>query len=193
MGMHALGQVPHASDAGRGIQALGQVPHASDAGMGIQALGQVPHAGNAGRGMLTSSGRVAMSWLRRLSERMERVRIVHGDWFRCLNNHFGGSDTAVFLDPPYRSYEELYGVGAPVAEAVAVWASQNSHLRIALCGHKGDYDLPGWEIMEWSRKRLTYSGKQTTDQECVWYSPSCLQPEKFRQMRLGLEGLEVTE
>lgn len=153
-----------ASDAGRGIQATGQVPHASDAGRGYEAL-------------LTSSGRAAWLWLHNLADRLERVRVVHGDWSRCLNNHFGGNDTAVFLDPPYRSYEKLYGVSTPVADAVEAWARENAHLRVALCGHKGDYDLPNWDAVEWSRGRLTYAGGKTTDAECVWYSPACLPRE----------------
>lgn len=153
---------------------------ATSAGMGIQAIGKVPHAGNAGRGttFLTSCGLTALRWLGRIAERLERVRVVHGDWTRCLNNHFGGDDTAVFLDPPYRAYEKLYGNATPVADAVETWARENAHLRVALCGHIGDYDLPGWDVVEWSRGRLTYSGGKTTDKECVWYSPPCLQPMK---------------
>ncbi len=175
MGIQAAGKVPHAGNAGRGIQATGQVPHASNAGRGIQAAGQVPHASNAGRGIhpLTSSGAVAHRWLRQLSDRLERVRVVHGDWSRCLNNHYGANRTAVFLDPPYRAYEKVYGVATPVAEAVAAWARENAHLRIAICGHAGDYDLPGWDAVPWNRGRLTYSGKKTTGKECVWYSPVC--------------------
>ena len=175
-----------ATSAGRGIQAIGQVPHAGNAGRGIQAIGQVPHASDAGRGetaLLTSGGRTAWRWLHKLAARLERVRVVHGDWSRCLNNHFGGNDTAVFLDPPYRSYEKLYGDGAPVADAVEAWARDNAHLRIALCGHRGDYDLSGWEVVEWDRGKLTYSGGKTTDKECVWYSPPCdkilRQPEQL--------------
>ena len=169
------GQVPHASDAGRGIQASGKVPHASDAGMGIQAVGQVPHVSSAGM-VLTSSGAVAHRWLRELSDRLERVRVVHGDWSRCLNSHYGGDNTAVFLDPPYRAYETVYGVSIPVADAVADWARQNQHLKIALCGHVGDYELPEWTPVQWDRGRLTYAGGKTTDLECIWYSPACDAP-----------------
>jgi hypothetical protein len=165
---------PHASNAGRGIQAIGQIPHASDAGMGIQAIGQIPHASDAGMGMLTSGGRTAWVWLHELADRLERVRVVHGEWNRCLNNHYGGKDTAVFLDPPYRAYERLYGNAAPVADAVEEWARNNPQIRVAICGHRGDYSLPGWDAVEWSRGRLTYSGNKTTDLECVWYSPACL-------------------
>ena len=140
----------------------GQIPHASDAGMGYDAL-------------LTSGGRAAWVALHRLAARLERVRVVHGHWTRCLNNHFGGADTAIFLDPPYRAYEALYGGATlPVADECAAWARENAGLRIALCGHRGDYDLPGWDAVEWSRGRLTYAGGETTDRECVWYSPACL-------------------
>ncbi len=165
-----------ASDARMGIQAIGKVPHSNSAGRGIQAIGRVPHSSSAGVGgaLLTSSGRTAWKWLHKLADRLERVRVVHGDWTRCLNNHYGGLDTAVFLDPPYRSYERVYGVATPVADAVEAWARDNAHLRIALCGHRGDYDLPGWDAVEWSRDRLTYGGSKTTNEECVWYSPSCL-------------------
>ena len=178
-----------ASDAGMGVQAIGKVPHAGNAGRGVQAIGQVPHAGNAGRGLLTSSGRTAWRWLHELADRLERVRVVHGDWSRCLNNHFGGADTAVFLDPPYRAYEKLYGIAAPVADAVADWARENEDLRIAICGHRGDYDLPGWDAVDWSRGRNTYSGSGTTDEECVWYSPACL-PRERRDL---FELLDVVE
>jgi len=181
-----FGQIPHASDAGMGVQAIGRIPHASDAGRGVQAIGKIPHAGNAGRGadaLLTSCGRTAWAWLHRIADRLERVRVVHGDWSRCLNNHFGGDDTAVFLDPPYRSYEALYGKAGAVADAVESWARENEHLRIALCGHRDDYKLAGWDAVEWSRGRLTYSGGQTTDSECVWYSPACL-PATLTQERL---------
>jgi DNA adenine methylase len=186
MGVQAIGKIPHASDAGRGVQAIGQIPHASDAGRGVQAIGQIPHASSAGRGadaLLTSCGRTAWAWLHRIADRLERVRVVHGDWSRCLNNHFGGDDTAVFLDPPYRSYEALYGKAGAVADAVESWARENEHLRIALCGHRDDYKLAGWDAVEWSRGRLTYSGGQTTDSECVWYSPACL-PATLTQERL---------
>ena len=165
---------------------FGQIPHAGNAGMGVQAIGQIPHASDAGRGadaLLTSCGRTAWAWLHRIADRLERVRVTHGDWSRCLNNHFGGDDAAVFLDPPYRSYEALYGKAGAVADAVEAWARANEHLRIALCGHQGDYALDGWDAVEWSRGRLTYSGGQTTDRECVWYSPACL-PATLTQERL---------
>jgi 16S rRNA G966 N2-methylase RsmD len=112
-------------------------------------------------------------WLHKLANRLERVRVVHGDWHRCLNHHYGDTETAVFLDPPYRAYEKLYGVTGAVADQVAEWAREHAHLRVALCGHKGDYDLFGWDAVEWSRGKHTYGGSGTTDSECIWYSPAC--------------------
>ncbi len=167
---------------------------ASSAGMGLQAqgLGKIPHAGNAGRG--ASPWRLgALDWISRLSERLERVRITHGTWSRCLNHHYGGGDTAVFLDPPYRAYESLYAKAgaASVADAVADWARENPDIRVALCGHIGDYELPGWTTLEWEREGNTYGGSSTKDAECIWFSPACLAEEQPRQGSL-FAALEVS-
>lgn len=152
----------------------GKIPHVSDAGRGIQAAGKIPHVSNAGRGDLwTSSGAVAWGWLHRLAARLDRVRLIHGDWSRCLNHHYGKDSTAVFFDPPYENYEGLYRAGK-VAQDVATWCKDNPELRIALCGHVGDYDMPGWQMMQWSRKRNTYGGAGTKDSEAIWFSPGCV-------------------
>jgi hypothetical protein len=187
VGVQAIGKVPHVGNAGRGVQAIGQIPHVSNAGKGVQAIGQIPHVGNAGMGhLMTSAGRAAWEWLHRLADRLERVRIIHGDWSRCLNHHYGGVEggaVAVFFDPPYRAYEGLYSAGEKaVADAVAEWAAEHAHLRIALCGHAGDYDLPGWDAVAWKRDRATYGSTKTTDAECIWYSPACPKPERRGQI-----------
>lgn len=155
--------------------ACGQIPHASNAGMGVQSttLGKIPHASNAGRGHGQIPGMVG-EWLQALADRLARVRVVHGDWSRCLNHHYGGDDTAVFLDPPYIAFEKLYSdAKEPIAAQVAAWARENDRLRIVLCGHLNDYDMPGWSTLAWSRGRLTYGGGKTTDAECLWFSPAC--------------------
>jgi DNA adenine methylase len=170
-------KIPHLGDAGMGIQAVGKVPLYNISGADILAIGKAEANDTNDGGMLTSSGMAALIWMRKLADRLNRVRIIHGDWSRCLNHRHGGDDTAVFLDPPYRNYEKLYGNATPVADAVEQWARDNSNLRIALCGHKGDYDLKDWDIVEWDRGTPTYGGSKTTDKECVWYSPACLKPE----------------
>ncbi len=165
------GKIPHVSDAGRGVQAAGQIPHVGNAGMEVQAIGKVPHVADAG--LWTSGGRTAWRWLHELAARLERVRVIHGDWSRTLNHHYGGESTAVFLDPPYDGFCELYHVGQ-CAQSMADWCRDNARLRVAICGHIGDYDLPGWDAVPWKRKRLTYASDKTTDQECAWFSPACL-------------------
>jgi DNA adenine methylase len=148
-----------------------RIPHVGNAGQGVQAAGQIPHVGDAG--MLTSSGNVAWVWLHKLAARLERVRVIHGHWDRCLNHHYGAEQTAVFLDPPYLAFEGLYGHREPVAKECETWAREHPHLRVALCGHVGDYDLPGWEAMQWSRNSTTYGSNKTSDSECIWFSPAC--------------------
>jgi site-specific DNA-adenine methylase len=162
-------QIPHASDAGRGVQS--KIPHASDAGRGVQS--KIPHASDAGRGVL--------DWLRVLSCRLERVRVNHGDWRRMLNHHYGGNNTAVFFDPPYKSFESLYhkGTKSLIADEVADWCSENEHLKIALCGLSGDYNLTGWTEYKWSRGSHTYGGAKTTSKECIWFSPACESNDLF--------------
>jgi hypothetical protein len=176
-GVQAIGQIPHVSDAGRGVQAIGKIPHVSDAGCGVQAIGQIPHVSDAGMGgLMTSSGRAAWVALHALADRLERCRVIHGDWSRAMNHHYGGNNTAVFLDPPYVAYENLYGVKHPVALDVAEWARKHAHLRVALCGHIGDYEMPGWDAVPWERSRLTYGGASTKASECIWFSPACFPP-----------------
>ena len=173
----AMGKIPHVSDPGRGVQAVGGIPHVSDAGRGVQGISRVVSSDDEPPAeLLTSSGRVAWQWLRRLSDRLERVRVVHGDWHRCLNHHYGKRDTAVFLDPPYDGFESLYGKTAPTAATVSEWAREHEDMRVAICGHLGDYDLPGWEVFGWSRGKLTYGSSKTTEQEAIWFSPGCLSP-----------------
>lgn len=189
MGVQAVGKVPLLGNAGRGVQAIGKIPQISDPGRGVQAIGQIPQISDPGRGVqalsripeteaeseiLTSGGRTAKVWLKQLADRLERVRVTHGDWHRCLNHHYGGEDgTAVFLDPPYRAYEGLYGSGA-VADEVEKWAFENPKTRVVLCGHLGDYPtLSDWDCVQWKRPGATYSGKKTTDKEAMWFSPAC--------------------
>jgi len=158
------GQIPHVGNAGRGVQAVGRIPHVSDAGIGVFPL----HA--------------AYSWMRQIAERLIRVRVCHGDWQRCLNNHYGGKDTAVFLDPPYKGFCDLYGC-ADIAAECESWAKDNPDLRIALCGHIGDYDLPGWDVLRWERAGNTYAGTGTKDQEAIWFSPACIKPPDKKSMQ----------
>ena len=103
-----------------------------------------------------------------------------------MNHHYGGNKTAVFLDPPYENYDHLYGAGTSVAQSVAEWARANETLKIAIAGHKGDYEMPGWSVMEWKRASSTYSGTKTRNEECVWFSPACVEPAP-KPEQIGME------
>jgi D12 class N6 adenine-specific DNA methyltransferase len=175
-----LDGIPYITGPGQGIHAVGGIPHIVGPGRGIQALGKSREAEpSAAEPMMTSSGRVALSWLARLQGRLERVRTTQGDWWRCLNHTYGGSPgTAIFLDPPYLGYEGCYGGKDPVAREVEEWsldaAVAEPGLKIALCGHSGDYYLPGWDIFNWNRKSSTFGSTKTADLEAIWFSPGCL-------------------
>ena len=137
--------------------------------------GQVPRLTSAGQGVLSIKKHArALDTLTTVSERLKHVRVIHGSWDRCLNHTYGASNTAVFLDPPYLGYEDLYNKGVGVASSVAKWAAEHADLRVAICGHVGDYTLPGWDAVPWSRRGATYNGDGTRHAECIWFSPSCL-------------------
>lgn len=164
---------------GKEYKKRSQIPHVSNPGRGIHAIGKIPHVSDPGRGMemLTPQGETAKAWLRTLSAKLARTTLIHGDWNRCLNTHYGvrNGGAAVFLDPPYLGFEKVYGDKTPVAKECEAWCKEQTkpNLRIALCGHVGDYDLPGWEVFEWSRKSNTYSSTKTKGKEAIWFSPSC--------------------
>lgn len=144
-----------------------KIPCITNGGNGIHA-GQGRTADGA---FLARAGAMAHKKISELTKRLSRVVIIHGDWTRGLNHTYGGDNTAVFLDPPYRGYDAPYGT-EPVADAVEAWARDHRHLRIALCGYVGDYNLPGWELVRWTRIRAAHGGK-TRDNECIWFSPAC--------------------
>jgi len=130
-----------------------------------------------------------VTWLHELQARLACVRVLCGDWTRVLGpgtlRTGTGAMIGVFLDPPYRGSDltvtaYAVGAGAHVAAAVEQWcrkAGACPNLRIALCGHVGDYDLPGWQQVRWVGKSGYASSKNTNRQrECVWFSPACLAP-----------------
>jgi hypothetical protein len=177
-------KIPHVGNAGRGVQS--QIPHVGNAAEASSpksltsvVASQIPFVSSGGMGVqgMGVQGMGVQAWFASLASRLERVRIIHGDWTRCLNHHYGAEDTAIFFDPPYRGFESLYhkDASAPlVADGVAAWCRENgTDIRVALCGHVGDYELPGWSVFEWSRGKLTYGGGKTTDSEAIWFSPPC--------------------
>jgi hypothetical protein len=74
-----------------------------------------------------------------------------------------------------------------VAHAVCDWAiahGHDPHLRIALCGYDGDYNMPpDWTAIRWRAvggygNQGTGAGRANAAREVVWCSPHCLQAER---------------
>lgn len=134
--------------------------------------------------------------LRRAQTAISGARILCGDWKRVLSpaqtigSHNHPTLTGILLDPPYLTGEMSYAGGGAIAEEVGAWARENGEntlLRIALCGHEGDYDIPGWSIFRW-KARGGYGNAGGDDaednrhRETIWFSPHCLgarQPSLF--------------
>ena len=154
-----------------------QLPHLGNAGQGVTK--QLPHLGDAGRAFDPSDG--LLEWFGCLSNRLRTVRVACGDWTRIMGDSVTIKQgvTGVFLDPPYIGTEDLYNAESKsIAKDVEAWClanGGNKKLRIALCGHEGDYDLPNWDCVAWSRCGGYDSGSTTTrHSDRIWFSPSCL-------------------
>lgn len=164
----------------------------SNAGQGINR--QMPHVGDAGRGAFIEE------WFGTLAARLRDVRVLSGDWTRCLTESLTTRHgvTGVFLDPPYGDEIEQTRVYATdsgtVAADVRAWCIENgndSMLRIALCGYEGegheellDY---GWTAHAW-RTSGGYGGGRggvgdaNRHKERIYFSPACIdlsEPDLF--------------
>ena len=146
-----------------------------DQGRGINR--QLPHVGDQGRGI--------EQWFACLANRLRRVRIACGSWERVLGDSvtWRHGVTGVFLDPPYAGGEVEYSAAdrGTVAADVAEWAREagkRSDMRIALCGHDGEHDMPGWTVVPW-KARGGYGNQGGDDEddnrhrEVIWFSPAC--------------------
>jgi hypothetical protein len=172
-----------------------KLPHLGDAGRGVHR--QRPHLGNAGCGVNRAEIRQGSlrAWMRELAERMRRVRVCCGDWSRILGPSptFKHGITGVFLDPPYgedADRDELYSAeDFSVAPEIRKWAVENGDnplLRIALCGYKGEHEMPdSWDCVAWKANGGYGSqgdgrGRANAGRERIWFSPSCITMPLFR-------------
>jgi hypothetical protein len=127
--------------------------------------------------------------MRRLSNRLRRVRITCGDWTRVLTHSFTvalATPVGVFLDPPYSLKERsdgLYAHDTDVSVSVREWAlahGDDPRFRIALCGYEGEHEMPGnWTVYRWKAPGgYAYQGEGrgriNRERECVWFSPHCI-------------------
>jgi hypothetical protein len=150
-----------------------QLPHLGDGGKGVNK--QLPHLGDGGKGVKL------LPWFFALAEKLKGARITCGDWQRIcsLGTMTRNGVCAVLLDPPYLQTKPVYANdGREISATVREWCIENQSnplLRIALCGHSDEHDLPGWECVKWNAKG-GYQGAE--DRERIWFSPFCINPER---------------
>ena len=176
-----------------------QIPHIGDAGMGVhratnaharKSYGQLPYL-NERNGGDSAASRISSgslhTYLRVLSARLRRTRVVCGDFARVLGPSvtWRHGTTAVFLDPPYDLTQRasVYAVETDAAHRARAWAIEhgdNPLLRIALCGYDGEHAMPdGWKPLRWKAaggygSQADGRGRENAARECVWFSPHCL-------------------
>jgi hypothetical protein len=157
--------------------------HLSKAGTSTSV--KMPALGSA-RGTFALKCSNIESYFEALSTRLKKVRVTCGDWKRiCAPSvtTFHGV-TGVFLDPPYTKGDVQYsagGCGGEVADEVREWAIANGDnrlLRIALCGYKGEHEMPdGWKAVPWNaRKGMQIKKEAVADRklETTWFSRHCI-------------------
>lgn len=121
-----------------------------------------------------------LSWFK---ARLRNVRLMSGDWQRCVRPSITTAHdgvTGVFLDPPYQNYEDLYG-REPASEQVHEWCATNGSkrkLRIVLCGYADEHDELlsfGWTKKSVPKRRGMQAAKEHTGKaEMIWFSPQCV-------------------
>jgi DNA adenine methylase len=155
-------------------------------------------------------GENILEWMKSLSGRLRRVRVLCGEWNRlltpaCTHRLGGGTLTGVLLDPPYdlrvvRSRANGSDGAAPsdrlyslhdndLSAKVRSWAlknAENPSLRIALCGAEGEHEMPSDWRQEFWRAPRGYS--KISRREVIWFSPHCL---KSRSLFDELEAYDL--
>lgn len=128
-----------------------------------------------------------------LAARLRNVRVMCGDFVRCLRSLPDRmAPHAVLLDPPYSNALRAGGCylrdsDEPAARA-REWAiahGSNRNMRIALCGYDGEHDMPStWRCVEWKapggmdRVALGGRGEANRARERIWLSPHCLREQR---------------
>jgi len=145
------------------------------AGMGIHRART--HLG-AGRGVEIAE------YFSALARRLERVRIMSGDWTRVtsptVTTHNGL--TGMFLDPPYLDdCTATYQHNDDCREAVRQYAIEHgAEMRIALCCYEGEQDMPAdWDLFRWKAhggygSQGDGAGRVNRHREQIWFSPACI-------------------
>lgn len=152
-------------------------------GAGVQK--SIPFHGQQG---ILAKTRSAGEWLQALSDRLQGVRVLCGDWSRACKPTYTTQHglTGVFLDPPYDTDYKTYAHADSLLEQICQWCSDNGtdpNMRIILCGYHGTLPIDlvkqhGWAEYAWKSGggRVTpgTASEQNRELERLWCSPHCL-------------------
>lgn len=121
-------------------------------------------------------------YLESLALRLKDVKILCGDWSRCVTNSYLPKDKpcAIFLDPPYSLEADrdnhLYAQeDLSIAHDVRRWCVENGanlNYRIAICGYNDEHDeldQYNWKVFYWKANSWRDKGQR----EVIWFSPGC--------------------
>jgi hypothetical protein len=125
-----------------------------------------------------------------LCYRLRRVRVISGDFERVLTPSYttkAAPTTAIFLDPPYDQFGDIYGHGE-VWNRCLEWCKKHWHyqnLRIVLCGYEGSGVPEDWEYIAWTAQGgYGLHNNDNRYRERIWYNPACLKLNKSEQLSL---------
>ena len=134
-------------------------------------------------------------YMNTIAARLRKVRVCCGDWQRVITDGATahGATVGVFLDPPdsFAVREgNLYSEDCThVAQEARDWAiskGDDPRFRIVLAGYFDEHEemIPAtWRRLRW-KSSGAYAGGKNKDtatlknrhNECLWFSPHCLQP-----------------
>jgi DNA adenine methylase len=141
-------------------------------------------------------------WFEFLSARLRHVRILNGDWTRCLTDSAArtlsvrkssGGFCGVFFDPPYGDVRTA-GVythdSMTISTQVRQWCIEHGEdpsFRVVLAGYDTEHvelEQHGWACVPWYRAGFLKGGMRNTGssgtqntRERLWLSPNCVLPE----------------
>jgi DNA adenine methylase len=124
-----------------------------------------------------------------LSTRLRQVRVLAGDWKRCVKRSELDGRVGIFLDPPYdtgRREPGLYYHDQHVTQDVLAFCQSHPNHRIVLAGLAEEYDLD-WPQIEWKANRAFATHNQATanvegrKRERLWVSPACVGVRVWRR------------
>ena len=178
---------PHLSGGGQGVNhpnarepgVSRPRPHLGDGGQGVNRP-QLRERGTDGNEFHPVTMPELRRWFAWLSARLRHVRILNGDWSRCVTRgatktiNVGrgkGGVCGLFLDPPYADTadrrSDIYAHDSKtVAHDVRAWCIEHgadTDYRIVLAGFEGEHDgdemeSSGWTAVEWFKRGFLTGG-----------------------------------